>query len=55
MALFRRCPCCGANLDPGEQCDCMQKENVASRGANTESDKAKYDSAIVAPNGGKIK
>lgn len=22
MAYFRRCPRCGANLDPDERCDC---------------------------------
>lgn len=22
MAYYRSCPHCGANLDPGEQCDC---------------------------------
>lgn len=22
---FRICPYCNANLDPGEQCDCMKK------------------------------
>ena len=24
MAYFRECPICGCNLDPGEQCDCME-------------------------------
>ena len=23
MAYYTVCPCCGANLDPGEKCDCM--------------------------------
>lgn len=23
MAYYRTCPHCGANLDPGERCDCM--------------------------------
>lgn len=22
MALYKKCPYCGANLDPGEKCDC---------------------------------
>ena len=22
------CPCCGANLDPGEQCDCQDAGNL---------------------------
>lgn len=24
MAQYRTCPYCGANLDPGETCDCRQ-------------------------------
>ena len=27
MALYRKCPACGANLDPGEKCDCEKAEN----------------------------
>jgi hypothetical protein len=23
MSVFKSCPHCGANLDPGEQCDCL--------------------------------
>lgn len=26
MAYYRICPKCGSNLDPGEICDCDQKE-----------------------------
>ncbi|MBQ3023373.1 MAG: hypothetical protein IJD91_08645 [Clostridia bacterium] len=27
MSFYKRCPHCGANLDPGEHCDCKaQKE-----------------------------
>lgn len=22
MRYYHTCPCCGANLDPGERCDC---------------------------------
>lgn len=29
MAMFNTCPNCGANLDPGEKCDC-QKEMASS-------------------------
>lgn len=25
MAYFRTCPRCGANLDPGEVCDCLPR------------------------------
>lgn len=30
MAKFDICPKCGANLDPGEKCDC-QKEKASSK------------------------
>lgn len=26
MAYYRTCPRCGANLDPGEKCDCGRKK-----------------------------
>ena len=26
MAQYRTCPYCGASLDPGEKCDCQDKE-----------------------------
>ena len=26
MAYYRTCPLCGANLDPGESCDCAEKK-----------------------------
>ena len=26
MSYFWCCPDCGANLDPGERCDCSEKE-----------------------------
>lgn len=32
---YRICPLCGANLDPGEICDCQDKETAPSA-ANTE-------------------
>lgn len=28
MARYRTCPDCGANLDPGERCDCRLVEPV---------------------------
>lgn len=24
--MYRTCPYCGANLDPGERCDCQDQE-----------------------------
>lgn len=29
MPYWRECPCCGAHLDPGEQCDCRSGEEAA--------------------------
>ena len=26
MSLYYQCPKCGANLDPGEKCDCKEEE-----------------------------
>ena len=26
MSYYRECPLCGANLDPGEKCDCVERE-----------------------------
>lgn len=25
MAMYRECPYCGCNLDPGEKCECMEE------------------------------
>lgn len=34
MAYFRECPHCGACLDPGEECECIQRrKRVAKRQA----------------------
>jgi len=35
MPYYRKCPVCGAALDPGEICDC-QDEKTAPRAANSE-------------------
>ena len=31
MAFYRTCARCGANLDPGESCDCEQEEKRMRR------------------------
>lgn len=31
MAMYWTCPLCGANLDPGEQCDCKEKVREDNR------------------------
>ena len=53
LDMYRICPVCGAMLDPCERCDC-EKEEAASRGANTESGEQIEHNAILASNGGKI-
>ena len=35
MPYYRKCPLCGATLDPGERCDCQDKE-TAPDAANIE-------------------
>lgn len=35
--IYRKCPLCGANLDPGEKCDCEGKTVVNA--ANTDNGK----------------
>ena len=35
MSFYRTCPHCGANLDPGERCDCQDKEKAPIGAANT--------------------
>lgn len=35
MSYYRKCPACGAALDPGEICDCQNKE-TAPDAANIE-------------------
>ena len=36
MPYYKPCPLCGAALDPGERCDCQDKE-TAPDAANIES------------------
>lgn len=31
--MFRKCPCCGANLDPCERCDCQDAEDDENKKA----------------------
>ena len=32
---YHTCPDCGANLDPGEKCDCQTVKNNITKEANT--------------------
>jgi len=37
--IFKTCPLCGANLDPGETCDCRETERGRPAGTGTTSNK----------------
>lgn len=39
MPYYKTCPHCGAALDPGEICDCQNKEEAAPGATNTQSGK----------------
>lgn len=39
MPHYRICPDCGSYLDPGERCDCQDKEEAAPDATNTQSGK----------------
>lgn len=45
MPYYRKCPACGAALDPGEICtDCRDKEKEPAVAATTTSSKAEQKS-----------
>ena len=35
MAYYHTCPDCGANLEPGEKCDCQTNKIYITKEANT--------------------
>ena len=37
MPYYRTCPDCGSSLDPGEICDCQDKEEAALDATNIQS------------------
>ena len=49
---FRECPICGAALDPGEKCDCQDKERGRPAGTGTTSEKG-LPRAVYQPRDGK--
>ena len=49
MSYFHTCPHCGANLDPGEACDCREKK-AAQGAANTRDCRDKERAAQGATN-----
>lgn len=40
MSVYKVCPLCGANLDPGERCDCEDEKKAVASAANTDNGKA---------------
>ena len=50
---FRNCEYCGSYLDPGEKCDCQEKEKAAPGVVTTGDGKQIELDAILASNGGK--
>lgn len=52
MPYYRKCPLCGATLDPGERCDCQGKEEAApvlqhQDGSKVESESPNPHSASI--------
>ena len=58
--IFRTCSHCGANLDPGEVCDCRDKERAAQGATNTKDGETEHvdhavSASIISEMGGKVK
>ncbi len=51
MPYYKTCRLCGATLDPGEHCDCQEKETAPSA-TNTES--GKVESELIDPHSASI-
>lgn len=49
------CPYCGANLDPGERCDCHETEKAAQGGNDTKDGKGIISNYIIPVGGGNVK
>lgn len=47
MSYYRTCPHCGANLDPGEVCDCQGKEKAVASIASTDGGAAEQNISPV--------
>lgn len=45
MAYYNKCPDCLANLDPGEKCDCKDRERI--------KEERRYEARMLARSGGK--
>ena len=47
MPYYRVCPYCGSHLDPGERCDCQDKEEAAQGAANALDGKVEHANHAV--------
>lgn len=47
MSYYKTCPHCGAHLDPGEVCDCREKEKTLVSAANTDEGKVEQNLTAV--------
>lgn len=47
--MYRECPFCGLNLDPGERCDCQNEERGRSAATETTSHKSYRIQSISPP------
>lgn len=50
--LYRQCPACGSNLDPGERCDCTDQphnEIISRKGVITNVSHSNKDGSNVPP------
>lgn len=50
MSYYRTCPYCGANLDPGERCDCRARETTDSAANAGGGDHTHENAALSAAN-----
>ena len=45
---YRTCPSCGANLDPGELCDCLESHGIVGLPEPEDSDDVPYHDDDIA-------
>lgn len=57
MAYYDTCPECGANLDPGERCDCRRSDGYQyiEKERAAKADTPSKNTSIVLPNLGFVK
>lgn len=49
MPYYKKCEACGANLDPGEQCNCMKKEAETKLVSNGKKEVANMQKQVMIP------